>query len=193
MLSYHRCNILQKSACGVYYSSLRQAIHGRVTSEVSIPKITWPFFFSRFKSLTDELRFLAAYMSLITSVVSLYLHYLLKRNNFISVICLFHKFTISFYLYRENESSPESALTCLDMLTHTHIWNYTFAPRVSCILMCRYCFHVHQWLVCDSLTVYSLSADDVMVTTFLKSIKILARMFPIVCLLNYLLTVCRQW
>ena len=39
ILSCHRCYLWQKSACRVYYSYLRQAIHGRVTSEVNIAKM----------------------------------------------------------------------------------------------------------------------------------------------------------
>ena len=47
ILSYHCCYIWQKSAWRVYYNYLRQAIHGRVTSQVNIPKMQMaPFFLS---------------------------------------------------------------------------------------------------------------------------------------------------
>ena len=38
-LSYHRCFICLKPACHVYYSYLRQPLHGRVTTEVNIAKM----------------------------------------------------------------------------------------------------------------------------------------------------------
>jgi len=61
LLSYHRCFICLKSACRVYYSYLQQAIQGIVTSEVNIAKMQMAaIFFSRFKSLADEWRCLAA-------------------------------------------------------------------------------------------------------------------------------------
>ena len=112
-LSYHRCYIWQKLACRVYYSYLRQAIHGRVTSEVNIAKMQMAaIFFSRFKSLADEWRCLAAYMFLIIAVLSLNLHCLYNKGIISSqllVYRLFRTFTFWFYLYRENQSSPESA------------------------------------------------------------------------------------
>ena len=94
--------------------------------------------------------------------------------------------TVLFNLYQENESSIESAwplqqnkntVRCICFPFHlfrhvkTNTGNHTFASRIARILMCRYCCHVHQRIVCDSLTVYSLSVNGVMVTTFLKSIK----------------------
>ena len=45
-LSYYRCFICLKSTCHVYYSYLRQAIHGRVTSEVTIAKMQMAAIFS---------------------------------------------------------------------------------------------------------------------------------------------------
>ena len=113
LLSYHRCFICLKSACRVYSSYLRQAIHGRVMSEVNIAKMQMAIIFlSRFKSLADEWRCLAAYMFLIIAVVLLNLHYLQNKgiiSSQLSVYRLFRTFIFSFYLYRENQSSPESA------------------------------------------------------------------------------------
>ena len=50
------------------------------------------------------------------------------------------------------------------LFTHfkTDTGNYTFAPRIARMLMCRYCFHVHHWMFAASPSV-----NDVMVTTFL--------------------------
>ena len=46
ILSYHCCFIWLKSACRVYYSYLRPAIHDRVTSEVNIAKMQMVAIFS---------------------------------------------------------------------------------------------------------------------------------------------------
>ena len=37
---------------------------------------------------------------------------------------------------------------------------FTFAPLITRILMCHYCIHVHQLIVCDSLTVYLILIDS---------------------------------
>jgi len=39
--------------------------------------------------------------------------------------------------------------------------NYTFAPRIARILMCRYCFHVNQWMfVANSLCIRCVSTTS---------------------------------
>ena len=83
--------------------------------------------------------------------------------------------TSRFDLYNKQKHCKLGVFSRFICLRHfkTHTWNYTFSPRIARILMCCYCVHVHQWLVLNSLTVYSiLSANDVMVATFLKSIKL---------------------
>jgi len=43
----------------------------------------------------------------------------------------------------------------------TYKGNHTLAQRIARILvMCRYCFHVHQWIVLDSLTVFSIDSTE---------------------------------
>ena len=46
ILSYHRYFIRLKSACRIYYSYLRHAIHGRVTSEINVAKMQSAAIFS---------------------------------------------------------------------------------------------------------------------------------------------------
>ena len=76
ILSYHRSFNWLKSACRVYYSYLRQAIHGRVTSEVNIAKMQIAAILSLDSiGLADEWRCLDAYMFLIIVGMSLNLHY----------------------------------------------------------------------------------------------------------------------
>ena len=84
----------------------------------------------------------------------------------LSIYRMFHTLTVSFYLYQLNESRLDLYNKTLSagvflpfhLFRHfkTHKRNFTFSPRISRILMCRYCVHVQQWIVWDSLTVYSI-------------------------------------
>jgi len=119
--------------------------------------------FSQFKSLADEWRCLAAYIFLIIVVVSLNLHYWLKKESFHpsyqSIVCFARLLFRSIYIDKTKVDRVGLTFTTtktlyadfvshfiyLDILRHKR--EIPFSPCIVLILMYRYCVHVHQFIL----------------------------------------------
>ena len=99
-LSYHRCYIWLKSACRVYYSYLRQAIHDIVTSQINIPKMQMAAIFLSIQKF-DWWITLSCCINVVNNSCCVIKG--ITRSQ-LSVYRLFRMFIVSFYLYRQNES-----------------------------------------------------------------------------------------